>query len=136
MRLKNQKFFLWFNELVFPLFYLRHQGKTEIITHVRDGAMFNVRVNTSDILVIWEIWKAKIYDDARFPIKVEDVVVDATARGRGIGHKLILAAIEMARNKGATSVNLTSNPNREAANALYQKMGFNQRKTNVYRYDI
>ncbi len=69
-------------------------------------------------------------------VVVEDVVVDRTARGKGIGQHLMQAAIEKAKEKGATSVNLTSNPRREAANALYQKMGFVQRETNVYRYDI
>ena len=67
---------------------------------------------------------------------IEDVVVDGTARGKGVGHQLILAAIEKAKEKKATSINLTCNPNREAANALYQKMGFNRRETNVYRYEI
>ena len=67
---------------------------------------------------------------------VEDVVVDGTARGKGLGQKLVMAAIEKAKERGATSVNLTSSPTRTAANALYQKMGFNQRETNVYRYDI
>lgn len=67
---------------------------------------------------------------------IEDVVVDGTTRGKGIGQKLVMAAIEKAKEKGATSVNLTSGPTRVAANALYQKMGFNQRETNVYRYEI
>lgn len=67
---------------------------------------------------------------------IEDVVVDAPSRGKGFGHKLIKAAIQMAKEKGARSVNLSSQPNRQAANALYQKMGFNKRETNVYRYEI
>jgi len=79
MRLKNQRFFLWFNKIVFPLFYLRHQGKSETVTRLRDGTLFNVRVNTSDILVIWEIWKAKIYDDVDFPIEAGHTVVDIGA---------------------------------------------------------
>ncbi|HSG42929.1 MAG TPA: FkbM family methyltransferase [Anaerolineales bacterium] len=76
MRLKNQRFFMWFNKIIFPFFYLRHQGKQTIIVNGDEDTQFTVRVNTSDILVIWEIWKAKIYDDARFPIREEDVVVD------------------------------------------------------------
>lgn len=67
---------------------------------------------------------------------IEDVVVDGMSRGKGIGQKLIMVAIEKAKERGATFVNLTSNPNRVPANALYQKMGFSQRETNVYRYDI
>ena len=89
MRLKNQRFFMWFNKIIFPFFYLRHQGKQTVVIDAGDGAQFNVRVNTSDILVIWEIWKAKIYDDARFPIRAEDVVVDI---GGHIGGFAIRAA--------------------------------------------
>jgi len=89
MRLKNQRFFLWFNRIIFPLFYLRHQGKSEIEVDAGEGVHFNVRVNTSDILVIWEIWKAKIYDDIRFPIKHDEVVVDI---GAHIGGYAVRAA--------------------------------------------
>jgi len=89
MRLKNQRFFLWFNRIIFPFFYLRHQGKSEIIVDAGDDARFNVRVNTSDILVVWEIWRAKIYDDLRFPIEEKHVVVDI---GAHIGAFAIRAA--------------------------------------------
>lgn len=66
---------------------------------------------------------------------IEDVVVDERARGRGIGEALTRAAIERAMQAGATTVDLTSRPSREAANRLYQRVGFAQRETNVYRYD-
>lgn len=79
MQLKNQQFFLWFNKLVFPFFYLRHQGKSKVTIAAGDDAHFNVRVNTSDILVIWEIWKAKVYDDPRFPIQPDNIIVDIGA---------------------------------------------------------
>lgn len=65
---------------------------------------------------------------------IEDVVVDETARGRGVGEKLNRRALEIAAQAGATSVDLTSRPSREAANRLYQRMGFELRETNVYRY--
>ncbi len=64
---------------------------------------------------------------------IEDVVVDADARGEGIGEQLTEAAIAEARRRGARTIDLTSRPSREAANALYQKMGFELRETNVYR---
>ncbi len=67
---------------------------------------------------------------------IEDVVVDEDARGLGIGEKLTLAAIEEARARGVRSLDLTSRPSREAANALYRKLGFERRETNVYRYSI
>jgi ribosomal protein S18 acetylase RimI-like enzyme len=65
---------------------------------------------------------------------IEDVVVDETARGAGAGTKLVEAAIKEASRRGARHVDLTSRPSREAANQLYQKMGFALRETNVYRY--
>ncbi len=67
---------------------------------------------------------------------IEDVVVDEAARGRGVGEALVSEAIEIARRRGAKSVELTSNPKREAANRLYQRVGFVQRETNVYRYKL
>jgi len=67
---------------------------------------------------------------------IEDVVVDGSARGRGVGEALNRAAIDRARAAGATTVDLTSRPAREAANRLYRRLGFEQRTTNVYRLDL
>jgi ribosomal protein S18 acetylase RimI-like enzyme len=65
---------------------------------------------------------------------LESVVVDEAARGRGAGSQLVEAAIKLAKTAGAREVSLTSNPAREAANRLYQRLGFKQRQTNVYNY--
>lgn len=65
---------------------------------------------------------------------IEDVVVDEDARGLGIGQLMNQRALEIARQAGATTVDLTSRPSREAANRLYLRMGFEIRETNVYRY--
>lgn len=67
---------------------------------------------------------------------IEDVVVDGTARGHGVGEALNTAAIDEARRRGAVTVDLTSRPSREAANRLYQRLGFRARETNVYRYEV
>ena len=67
---------------------------------------------------------------------IEDVVVDNQARGRGVGDALNRAALAEAERRGAKTVDLTSRPSREAANRLYQRLGFKQRDTNVYRYDF
>ena len=63
---------------------------------------------------------------------VEDVVVDESLRRHGIGEALVLHAIGLAREAGASGVSLTSNPKREAANYLYQSIGFKRRDTNAY----
>ena len=67
---------------------------------------------------------------------IEDVVVDETMRRRGIGEALVRHAIDLAREAGAKGVSLTSNPQREAANRLYQTLGFQLRQTNPYFYKI
>jgi ribosomal protein S18 acetylase RimI-like enzyme len=67
---------------------------------------------------------------------IEDVVVDDAARGHGVGELLNRAALAKAAQRGAKAVSLTSRPTREAANRLYQRIGFTIRETNVYRYDI
>ena len=67
---------------------------------------------------------------------IEDVVVDETARGKGVGAALNEAALDHARAVGARTVDLTSRPSREAANRLYRRLGFVERATNVYRFDL
>ena len=67
---------------------------------------------------------------------IEDVVVDEAARGSGVGAALNQAALDHARARGAKTVDLTSRPSREAANRLYQRLGFEPRETNVYRYEL
>jgi ribosomal protein S18 acetylase RimI-like enzyme len=65
---------------------------------------------------------------------IEDVVVDPGTRGRGIGAALTHAALRIAASRGARTVELTSRPSRVDANRLYQRLGFQPRETNVYRY--
>jgi ribosomal protein S18 acetylase RimI-like enzyme len=67
---------------------------------------------------------------------IEDVITDTEARGKGVGAALNQAALWRARQAGAKTVDLTSRPSREAANRLYQRLGFEPRETNVYRYDL
>ena len=67
---------------------------------------------------------------------IEDVVVDESARGRGIGRELMNHAHEEAKKHGVKSIDLTSRPSRESANELYQSLGYEIRETNVYRYKI
>lgn len=68
--------------------------------------------------------------------EVDDVVVASSARGKGVGKRLMEKIIERARWRGVKKLDLTSRPSREAANALYQKMGFEKRETNVYRMEL
>lgn len=67
---------------------------------------------------------------------IEDVIVDTSARGRGVGQALMQRAIELAKGKGAKNIALTSNPARAAANRLYVKLGFKKRETNAYQLNL
>jgi ribosomal protein S18 acetylase RimI-like enzyme len=77
---------------------------------------------------------------AMFPIPtglrawIEDVVVDQSARGQGVGALLTQEALRLASAAGARTVDLTTRPAREAAGRLYERAGFNQRDSRLYRY--
>lgn len=65
--------------------------------------------------------------------RLEDVVVDEAARGRGIGEALTLEAIRLARERGAVHMDLTSAPHRQAARRLYERLGFKCLATTCFR---
>jgi ribosomal protein S18 acetylase RimI-like enzyme len=65
---------------------------------------------------------------------IEDVVVEDSARGGGIGERIMLELMGAAKALGASGVSLTSNPKRAAANRLYVRMGFALRHTNCYYF--
>lgn len=66
--------------------------------------------------------------------RIEDVVVDTDARGQGIGAALTTEAMTRAADAGARTVDLTSRASRVAANRLYERLGFQSRESQVYRY--
>jgi len=65
--------------------------------------------------------------------RLDEVVVDEAARGKGVGEALVKASLDLARKKGVEVVELQSGLQREAAQRLYVRMGFKLRATNVYR---
>jgi GNAT superfamily N-acetyltransferase len=67
--------------------------------------------------------------------RLDEVVVDASARGEGVGEALVKAAIEAGRAKGAQVAELQSGrgPNRDAAHRLYERLGFKIRDSDVMR---
>jgi ribosomal protein S18 acetylase RimI-like enzyme len=68
--------------------------------------------------------------------RIEDVVVDEAARGRGVGEALVRGCIDAARERGAAIVELQSARSREVANRLYPRLGFELRDSNVYRLKL
>ncbi len=67
---------------------------------------------------------------------IESVVVSSKMRGKGLGRKLMEHLIEEAARMKVDCIHLTSNPSRIAANALYQKMGFERKETNCYTMNL
>lgn len=65
---------------------------------------------------------------------IEDVVVDESARGQGVGEALSLEALRLAQAAGARTVDLTSRPARVAAGRLYERIGFTERESRLYRF--
>lgn len=66
---------------------------------------------------------------------IDEIVVDEGQEGKGIGKRLMQAAIDVGHKNGITRFDLTSRPDKVAANALYEKIGFKKRETNVWRYE-
>lgn len=67
--------------------------------------------------------------------RLDEVVVDAGARGKGVGEALVKAALEIGRQKGAQVAELQSGrgENRKAAHRLYERLGFKIRDSDVMR---
>ena len=68
--------------------------------------------------------------------RIEDVVIDESVRGQGVGEALVRSCIDVAREHGAEIVELQSARWREAANRLYPKLGFQLRDSNAYRLTL
>jgi len=98
-----------------------------------DAALFVARV---DGVIVGSLTLALYRIPTGLKARIEDVVVDESARGHGVGEALNRAAIDEARRRGAKDVSLTSRPSREAANRLYQRIGFERRDTTLYRITL
>ena len=55
---------------------------------------------------------------------VESVRVEKKFRGSGIGRRMMMWTIELAKDKGCISVQLTTNADREDARRFYEQLGF------------
>ncbi|MGH7765622.1 MAG: GNAT family N-acetyltransferase [Candidatus Dormibacteraceae bacterium] len=67
--------------------------------------------------------------------RLDEVVVNAAARGKGVGEALVKASLEVGRRNGAQVAELQSGkgPARSAAHRLYERLGFKIRDTDVFR---
>jgi ribosomal protein S18 acetylase RimI-like enzyme len=64
--------------------------------------------------------------------RIEDVIVDESVRGQGIGEALVREGMQLANEAGVLMLELTSMPYRQSANRLYKRLGFVRKPTNVY----
>ena len=67
---------------------------------------------------------------------IEDVVTDEAVRGKGVATALLEEAIKIAKKASARTIDLSSRPSRAAAGVLYERLGFEQRETRMYRYKL
>jgi len=70
--------------------------------------------------------------------RLDEVVVDQSARGKGVGEAIVHACLDVARERGAQVAELQSGrgPARDVANRLYRRMGFQLRDSNLYRFTL
>lgn len=68
-------------------------------------------------------------------IILNDLFVDSTIRKNGIGEKLILKTVDLAKELGTNLIRLRTAKNNIVAQGLYNKMGF-VREDFLYSYDL
>lgn len=108
-------------------------SRAELAEIVASEATVLFMARSADGRIVGSLTLALFRIPTGFRAWIEDVVVDDSARGAGVGEALVAAAVDRARAAGAKTVDLTSRPSRESANRLYLRLGFEARSTNVYR---
>lgn len=96
-----------------------------IILTLRDASKKNILIGIGTLIPIRKLFV--------FCGTIEDVVVDEAYRGQGLGKKIMRDLIKKSASSGMKFVDLTSRSERITANKLYQSIGFEKRKTNLYR---
>ncbi len=104
---------------------------------------FKVLIKQSDVLVLYDgndiigtVTLIGMHKLSGLKGSVEHLLVSEKYRGKGLGKKLMHCAIDLAKKSGIERLFLTCEPEREAANALYQKLGFKIKETNFYYLDV
>lgn len=108
----------------------------DALTAIVDNPHSVLFVATDDDVIVGSLTLAFYRIPTGVKAWIEDVVVDGGARGKGVGEALSRAAVAEAAHRGAKNVSLTSRSSREAANRLYQRLGFEPYETNLYRYRL
>jgi len=114
----------------------RSAGRPDLDAVLADGAVRLLVADDESGAIVGTLSLVLFHTPGGVHAQIEDVVVDTAARGLGLGRGLAVEALRLAKDAGARHVDLTSRPSREAANALYRSLGFVERETNVYRYEL
>src|SRR5579872_889749 len=70
--------------------------------------------------------------------RLDEVVVDAGARGKGVGEAIVRHCLDVGRRKGAQVAELQSGRGevRAAAHRLYKRIGFQVRDSDIFRISL
>lgn len=117
-------------ELLFQL-----SGKIRIAKIVRYQNVYNIGAFDAEKLVGFA--QLFVLPKTTFTMgHLEDVVVSTEYQGKGLGRRIVSSAIELAKEKDCSVVNLTTRPEREDAVKLYTSLGFTNPGNNVYRLNL
>ena len=126
-----------FNQLVLLFQQLSSAANEKTVRNALESVQNRVLVAISDNTITGALIVAMTPCASGIRVHIEDVIVDDNYRRQGIATQLLQEAIERGiKDFNARTIDLTSRPDRDAANKLYQKLGFKQRGTNVYRYEV
>lgn len=122
------------NQLLHVLKQLSNSVTEQSIQQAISSNQNHVLVAVDEGTIVGTTTMAFLHCVTGIRVHIEDVVVDSDHRGKGIAQVLLNEAIQRAKKLQAKTIDLTSRPEREAANRLYTKLGFVKRDTNVYRF--
>jgi len=100
-----------------------------------DGAYILLGAMDEDRLIgsVMGIVCRELYGDCTPFLVLEDMIVDESCRGRGIG-KLLFGALEnQARQRGCTQIILVTEANRKDAHKFYESVGFHPTANRGYK---
>ena len=104
---------------------------------------FKTLIEQSAVLAVYDgndiigtVTLIKIHKLSGLKGSIEHLLVSEKYRGKGLGQQLMQSAIDLAKELGMETLFLTCEPEREAANALYQKLGFKIKDTQFYELKI
>jgi len=100
-----------------------------VLLVARDGPAGEIVGTTTVIVYTTPFW---------IKARLDEVVVDDSARGKGVGEALVRAALDIARERGAQIAELQSarTEARESAHRLYERLGFKVRNSEVFRISL